>query len=113
MQNGKLIVGLFCGQSRSCCDQNGDAAELDVVRKELKDHTEEKETSRVCMVREKNNSKRWTTFDEEENSHPNLFAPQQSYSMKQAKFSSSRTSRTSFNNSSIDKGFKYNPFFDM
>ncbi|XP_057767897.1 uncharacterized protein LOC130988140 [Salvia miltiorrhiza] len=69
------------------------------------------------VAREKRNSKRWTTFDEEEeeNSHPNLFAPQhQSYSVKQTRLSSSRTaSRTSFNNSSIDKGFRYNPFFDM
>ncbi|KAG6411562.1 hypothetical protein SASPL_129645 [Salvia splendens] len=66
-----------------------------------------------AVAREKRNSKRWTTFDDEdENSHPNLFAPQDqsSYFTKQA----SRTaSRTSFNNSSIDKGFIYNPFFDM
>ncbi|KAL8040743.1 hypothetical protein ABFX02_10G118400 [Erythranthe guttata] len=61
------------------------------------------------LAREKVNSKRWTTFDdddyEEENSHPNLFAPK-------ANLSSSRNARTSIN-SSIDKGFRYNPFFDM
>ncbi|KAL1531227.1 hypothetical protein AAHA92_33929 [Salvia divinorum] len=66
-----------------------------------------------AVAREKRNSKRWTTFDDEdENSHPNLFysQDQSSYCTKQA----SRTaSRTSFNNSSIDKGFRYNPFFDM
>lgn len=69
-----------------------------------------------ALTREKNNSKRWTTFDDdEENAHPNLFAPQQdhSYSMKQTRFSTSKNARASFNNSSIDKGFKYNPFFDM
>ncbi|KAL8488475.1 hypothetical protein ACS0TY_024665 [Phlomoides rotata] len=92
----------------SRCDQNGNPA-LNVVR--------ERENSRGAARLEKRNSKRWTTFDDEENSHPNLFAPQDSssssYSMKQARLSSSRTARSSFNSSSIDKGFKYNPFFDV
>ncbi|KAK4383793.1 hypothetical protein Sango_2742200 [Sesamum angolense] len=97
---------------KSWCDRHGDAV-LDTVRKEFKDHVEEMGSSRVTAS-EKNNSKRWTTFDDEENSHPNLFAFQDhSYSMKQARLSSSRNARTSYNSSSIDKGFRYNPFFDM
>lgn len=100
-------------KSRSWCDRNGEAV-LDVVKKELKDHAEERESTRG-REREKRNSKRWTTFDDEENSHPNLFAPHdEPYSMKQVRLSSSsRSTRASFNNSSIDKGFRYNPFFDM
>ncbi|KAI3443949.1 hypothetical protein Pfo_000614 [Paulownia fortunei] len=97
---------------KSSCDQHGDAV-LDEVRKEFKDHVREMGNSQGT-AREKRNSKRWTSFDDEENSHPNLFAPQDhSFSMKQERFSSSKNARTSFNNSSIDKGFKYNPFFDM
>ena len=56
---------------------------LDVVKKEFKDHVGEMESMRN-EVRERrisnnnnNNSKRWTTFDDDENEnfHPNLFAP--------------------------------------
>lgn len=95
---------------RSWCDSNGEA----VVKKELKDHVEERESTRGTRDRERRNSKRWTTFEDEENSHPNLFAPQdEPYSMKQVRLSSSRSNRSSFNNSSIDKGFRYNPFFDV
>ncbi|KAH6818487.1 hypothetical protein C2S51_002090 [Perilla frutescens var. frutescens] len=93
---------------KTWCERNGDAA-LDVGKKEFKDHIGERETSQGTA-----RERRWTTFDDEENSHPNLFATQdQSYSMKQARLSSTRTARASFNNSSIDKSFKYNPFFDM
>lgn len=83
---------------------------IDVVRKEFKQHVGEMGNSRV-LAKEKQNSKRWTTFDDDdENCHPNLFA-----SKEQATFSSSKMVRASINNtsSSIDKGFKYNPFFDV
>ncbi|KAG8367514.1 hypothetical protein BUALT_Bualt16G0079800 [Buddleja alternifolia] len=100
---------------KSWCDEYGDVV-LDVVRKEFKNHVGEMGNSRV-KAEEKQNSKRWTTFDDDydENSHPNLFASSDhSYSMKQGSFSSSKNAfRSSFNSSSIDKGFKYNPFFDM
>lgn len=47
---------------------------LDVVKKEFKSHVEEMENMR-SVAREKHgsNSKRWTTFDDDENIHPNLF----------------------------------------
>ncbi|PIN20309.1 hypothetical protein CDL12_06989 [Handroanthus impetiginosus] len=100
---------------KSWCDRNGDAV-LNMVRKEFKDHRGEMRNSQGT-IREKHNSKRWTTFDDDvENSHPNLFAPEDlSYPMEQARFSSSKNAHTSFNSisSSIDKGFKYNPFFDV
>ncbi|CAI9100944.1 OLC1v1038135C1 [Oldenlandia corymbosa var. corymbosa] len=73
---------------KSWCDTYGDVV-LDVVRKEFKDHVGEMSAGR----REKNSSNRWTTFDDDENYHPNLFAPA--------------------TNISIEKGFKYNPFFDV
>ncbi|KAL3824562.1 hypothetical protein ACJIZ3_020591 [Penstemon smallii] len=99
---------------KSRCDRHGDVV-LDVVKKEFKDHVGEMGNSSI-IAKEKNNSKRWTTFDDEENSHPNLFAsPPENHSysfMKQASFSASKNARSSMN-SSIDKGFKYNPFFDM
>ncbi|KAL2502554.1 uncharacterized protein Fot_36402 [Forsythia ovata] len=93
---------------KSWCDRYGDVV-LDVVRKEFKEHVGEMGNSRV-VAKDKQNSKRWTTFDDDdENCHPNLFAPQE-----QATFSSSKMARASINNSSsIDKGFKYNPFFDV
>ncbi|CAA0813464.1 Unknown protein [Striga hermonthica] len=70
----------------------------------------------------KHSSRKWTTFnddDEEENAHPNLFSNQThnpySNSMKQDKFfSSSANIRSSLNSSSgNDKGFSYNPFFEV
>ncbi|CAI9783099.1 unnamed protein product [Fraxinus pennsylvanica] len=93
---------------KSWCDRYGDVV-LDVVRKEFKEHVGVMGNSRV-VAKEKQNSKRWTTFDDDnENCHPNLFAPQE-----QATFSSSKMVCASINtSSSIDKGFKYNPFFDV
>ncbi|CAI9760609.1 unnamed protein product [Fraxinus pennsylvanica] len=93
---------------KSWCDRYGDVV-LDVVRKEFKEHVGEMGNSRV-VAKEKHNSKRWTTFDDDdENCHPNLFAPQEP-----ATFSSSKMTRASINtSSSIDKGFKYNPFFNV
>ncbi|KAI3446823.1 hypothetical protein Pfo_003488 [Paulownia fortunei] len=88
------------------CDQYGNIV-LDVVRKEFKDHMREMGNSRGKA------GEKHDTFDDE-NSHPNLFAPRDhSYCMKQASFSSSNNGRAPVNSSSIDKGFKYNPFFNM
>lgn len=60
---------------------------LDVVRKEFKEHMKEMGNQR---------GERCNEFEDDENSHPNL-----------ASINGSGSS------SSIDKGFKYNPFFDM
>ncbi|KAL6221348.1 hypothetical protein ACLB2K_009099 [Fragaria x ananassa] len=59
---------------KSWCDRNGDVV-LDVVKKEFKDHVGEMESLRNA-AREKHgmNSARWTTFQDDENCHPNLFA---------------------------------------
>nr|GMC61232.1 Uveal autoantigen with coiled-coil domains and ankyrin repeats isoform 1 [Ipomoea batatas] len=80
------------------CDRYGDVV-LDVVRKEFKQHVAEMGNSR--------GAKKWETFDEEEdddeNCHPNLFAHS-----KQGKYGMQTSTTTS-----IDKGFKYNPFFDV
>ncbi|XP_021276803.1 uncharacterized protein LOC110411105 [Herrania umbratica] len=59
---------------KSWCDRYGDVV-LDVVKKEFKDHVGEMENMRNA-TREKhhNNSTRWTTFEDDENCHPNLFA---------------------------------------
>ncbi|XP_022730936.1 uncharacterized protein LOC111285650 [Durio zibethinus] len=57
---------------KSWCDRNGDVV-LDVVKKEFKDHVGEMENMRYA-TREMNNSMRWTTFEDDENCHPNLFA---------------------------------------
>ncbi|XP_073043244.1 uncharacterized protein [Primulina eburnea] len=88
---------------KTWCDKHGDVV-LDVVRKEFKDHVGDVGNSNINP--RQHNSKRWTTFDDDENAHPNLFAPQ-------ASLSSSKNTRASLSSSSIDKGFKYNPFFDM
>ncbi|CAJ2634588.1 unnamed protein product [Trifolium pratense] len=58
---------------KSWCDRYGDVV-LDVVKKEFKTHVEEMENMR-SVAREKHdgNSRRWTTFDDDENMHPNLF----------------------------------------
>lgn len=47
---------------------------LDVVKKEFKDHVAEMENMRNIAREKHSNSKRWTTtFDDDENIHPNLF----------------------------------------
>ncbi|KAH6772379.1 hypothetical protein C2S51_010783 [Perilla frutescens var. frutescens] len=84
---------------RSWCDQYGDVV-LDLVRKEFKEHMREMGNQRGG---EKHNK------FEDENSHPNL----NSHCYKQANLSISSRARSHVNSSSIDKGFKYNPFFDM
>lgn len=87
---------------KSWCDQYGDVV-IDVVRKEFKDHMREMGNQRGG---EKHNR------FEDENSHPNVDSLQeQSCSIKQENSISSRA--RSPVSSSIDKGFKYNPFFDM
>ncbi|KAF2317112.1 hypothetical protein GH714_011849 [Hevea brasiliensis] len=63
---------------KSWCDRYGDVV-LDVVKKEFKDHVGEMENMRnASREKHSNNSKRWTTFeddnDDHENFHPNLFA---------------------------------------
>ncbi|OMO52239.1 hypothetical protein CCACVL1_29296 [Corchorus capsularis] len=65
---------------KSWCDRYGDVV-LDVVKKEFKEHVGEMENMRNA-TREKhhNNSMRWTTFEDDENCHPNLFANSNSYS---------------------------------
>lgn len=99
---------------------------MDVVRKEFKNHVGEMgggNLKGITREEEKQNSKIWTTFDEDdydddENCHPNLFAPQQdhhhhhhhTFHSKQTK---SFTPLKSSVNSSIDKGLRYNPFFDV
>ncbi|XP_027072441.1 uncharacterized protein LOC113774996 [Coffea eugenioides] len=96
---------------KSWCDQYGDVV-LDVVRKEFKDHV-----GQVSVGREKHSSKRWTTFDDDENCHPNLFAPEENFfHMKQDKSNALKKDHlyaAAAANSSIEKGFKYNPFFDI
>ncbi|KAL3629649.1 hypothetical protein CASFOL_026871 [Castilleja foliolosa] len=94
---------------KSWCDEYGDIV-LDVVRKEFKEHMREMGQSRSKAVEKPQND----VFDDE-NLHPNLFAPlqEQSGCVKRQCFSSTDNIRGSVINSSIDKGFKYNPFFDM
>lgn len=99
---------------------------MDVVRKEFKNHVGEMGggNSKVVITtkEEKQNSKRWTTFDDDydddENCHPNLFAPEQdhhhTFHPKHIKsFTSLKSGGQVYVNSSIDKGLKYNPFFDV
>ncbi|XP_060171937.1 uncharacterized protein LOC132603075 [Lycium barbarum] len=108
---------------KTWCDRYGDVV-LDVVRKEFKNHVGEMGGNLKGITREekKQNSKRWTTFDEDvydddENCHPNLFAPRQdhhTFHSKQAKILTPlKSSGQVYVNSSIDKGLKYNPFFDV
>ena len=47
---------------------------LDVVKKEFKEHVGEMENMRNIAREKHGNSRRWTTFDGDENMHPNLFA---------------------------------------
>lgn len=81
---------------KSWCDRYGDVV-LDVVKKEFKDHVGEMENMRNA-TREKHNSNstQWTTFEDDENCHPNLFSHHDN------PFSS---------NSNSSKGFQNNPFF--
>ncbi|KAL9326133.1 hypothetical protein ACSQ67_006778 [Phaseolus vulgaris] len=62
---------------KSWCDRYGDVV-LDVVKKEFKDHVAEMENMRNVTREKHSNSRRWTTttttFDKDENIHPNLFA---------------------------------------
>lgn len=103
------IVVLFLDVFRSWCDQYGDVV-LDVVRKEFKDHV-----GQMSAGREKYSSKRWTTFDDDENCHPNLFPPGENlFYMKQSKSNALKNDHLyAATNSNIEKGFKYNPFFDV
>lgn len=80
---------------RSWCDRYGDVV-LDVVKKEFKDHVGEMENMRNA-TREKHNSNstQWTTFEDDENCHPNLFSHHDPFS----------------SNSNSSKGFQNNPFF--
>ncbi|KAF3664254.1 hypothetical protein T459_18961 [Capsicum annuum] len=106
------------------CDRYGDVV-LDVVRKEFKNHVGEMGggnlKGNITKEEEKKNSKRWTTFDddyEDENCHPNLFAPQQDHHHHHHTFHFKQDKKftplkPSYVNSSIDKGLKYNPFFDV
>ncbi|KAK7388555.1 hypothetical protein VNO78_23374 [Psophocarpus tetragonolobus] len=59
---------------KSWCDRYGDVV-LDVVKKEFKDHVAEMENRRNIVREKHSNSRRWTTttFDDDENIHPNLF----------------------------------------
>lgn len=64
---------------------------LDVVKKEFKDHVGEMENTRnATLERRQNSSKRWTMFEDDENTHPNLFPAQsQTFPLKQSFFTSS------------------------
>ncbi|TMW89371.1 hypothetical protein EJD97_017260 [Solanum chilense] len=99
------------------CDQYG-VVVLDVVRKEFKNHVGGNSKA-VTTKEEKQNSKRWTTFDEDdydddENCHPNLFAPQQHHhTFHSTQTKSLKNGGQVYVNSSIDKALKYNPFFDV
>ncbi|CAL5198728.1 unnamed protein product [Lathyrus oleraceus] len=58
---------------KSWCDRYGDVV-LDVVKKEFKNHVEEMEHMRgIAKEKHSENSRQWTTFDDDENIHPNLF----------------------------------------
>lgn len=104
---------------KSWCDRYGEVV-LDVVKKEFKDHVGEMENMRNA-TREKrhssNSSTKWTTFEDDENCHPNLFVSQEnsSFPVKQQKFSSPLMEDHTFYNintsgSSSAKCFESNPF---
>ncbi|KAF1892617.1 hypothetical protein Lal_00011085 [Lupinus albus] len=60
---------------RSWCEQHGDGV-LDVVKKEFKNHVGEMENMRKDAEFLHENSMGWTTFEDDENLHPNLFVQQ-------------------------------------
>lgn len=69
-----LSVARVCG-CRSWCERYGDVV-LDVVKKEFKDHVGEMENMRkTTLERRYTSSKRWTTFEDDENCHPNRVSP--------------------------------------
>ncbi|KAB1227033.1 hypothetical protein CJ030_MR1G014945 [Morella rubra] len=57
----------------SWCDRYGDVV-LGVVKKEFKDHVGEMENMRNAAREKHGNSTPWTTFEDDENRHPNLFS---------------------------------------
>ncbi|KMT03593.1 hypothetical protein BVRB_8g192660 [Beta vulgaris subsp. vulgaris] len=60
---------------KSWCERYGDVV-LDVVKKEFKDHVGEMENMRkTTLERRYTSSKRWTTFEDDENCHPNRVSP--------------------------------------
>lgn len=87
---------------------------LDVVKKEFKDHVGEMESMRNAAREKRGHSTRWTTFEDDENCHPNLFAHQDhSFQMKQTKLAPSKEDYSYISNidSSNTKCFENNPFF--
>ncbi|KAE9604546.1 hypothetical protein Lalb_Chr11g0072971 [Lupinus albus] len=60
---------------KSWCEQHGDGV-LDVVKKEFKNHVGEMENMRKDAEFLHENSMGWTTFEDDENLHPNLFVQQ-------------------------------------
>ncbi|KAL5839882.1 hypothetical protein ACOSQ4_012490 [Xanthoceras sorbifolium] len=99
---------------KTWCDQYGDVV-LDVVKKEFKDHVGEMENMRnAARERHNSNSRRWTTFeDDDENCHPNLFAHQDhSFPIKQQTFTLRNDNRAgAYQTSGGTKDFENNPFF--
>lgn len=80
---------------KSWCDRYGDVV-LDVVKKEFKDHVGEMDNMRSAARERHGHSMGWTTFEDDENCHPNLFAHHDN------PFPSSNSS---------GKGHQNNPFF--
>ncbi|KAH9608071.1 hypothetical protein KSS87_016512 [Heliosperma pusillum] len=61
---------------KSWCEQYGELV-FDVVKKQMKEHVEEnKDIRNATLERRQTSSRRWTTFDQDENCHPNLFSAQ-------------------------------------
>ncbi|KAK9268314.1 hypothetical protein L1049_000062 [Liquidambar formosana] len=96
---------------KSWCDRYGDVV-LDVVKKEFKDHVGEMENLRNAAREKHGSSTRWTTFEDDENCHPNLFVHQDhSLATKQQMFTPSKGDRAYINkNSSSANGYECNPF---
>lgn len=67
-----MVVVVAMAECRSWCEKYGDVV-LDVVKKEFKDHVGEMETMRnAAWERRCTSSKRWTTFEDDQNTHPNI-----------------------------------------
>ncbi|CAK7338529.1 unnamed protein product [Dovyalis caffra] len=83
---------------KSWCDRYGDVV-LDVVKKEFKDHVGEMENKRNA-AREKHhsNSMRWTTFEDDENCHPNLFSQQDHHSFPKNQNFTAKNDYNAYNN---------------